>query len=147
MLQLGTCCARPIYPQINTCHFYKVHFEVLYKGIHARKHARSPVPRGGRPRWNGPRTQRRRMNRSCYRCKRKERTGHRKSSLTRRRSFPSPSPSCVRVAVSNFSSMTGTDVQDQYRINRCCCSVTTAKRCRSYWWPSRVVGDVIPRAS
>ena len=51
MFQPGTCYARPIYPQINTCHFYKVHFEVLYKGIHARKHARSPVSRGGRPHW------------------------------------------------------------------------------------------------
>ena len=28
MLQPGTCYARPIYPEINTCHFYKVHFEV-----------------------------------------------------------------------------------------------------------------------
>ena len=85
--------------------------------------------------------QRRCMNRSCYRKERKERTSHRKYSLTLRRSFPSPSPSCARVAVSNVSSMTRTDVQDQCRIIRrccCCCSLTTAKLCRSCSWPFRV---------
>ena len=132
MLQPGTCYVRPIYPKIRTYYFYKVHFEVLYRyrGIHAIKHARSVVPRGGRPRWSVPRTQHRRIKRSCYRWKRKERTGHRKSSLTLHRSFPSPPPSCARVAVSDFSSMTRTDVQDQRRIIRrcCCCSLTTAKR-------------------
>ena len=81
MLQPGTCYARPIYPQMNTCRLYKVHFELLYKGIRARKHARSPVPRGARPRWSVPRLQRWRMKRSCYRWKVKERTGHRKSSI------------------------------------------------------------------
>ena len=146
MLQSDTCYAR-IYPQINTCHFYKdALFEVLYKGNHARKHTRSPIPRGGRPRWTVPRTQRRRMKRWCFRWKIKERTGCRKSSLTLRRSFPSPSPSCAGVAVSNFASMTRTDVQDQCRIIRrcCCCSLTTAKRCRSCWWPSRVVVILLP---
>ena len=122
-------------------------FEVLHKGIHARKHARPPVTRGGsgRPRWSVPRTQHRRMMCSCYRWKRKGRTGHRKSSLTLRRSFPSPSPSCARVAVSNCSLMTRTDVQDQCRIIRrcCCCSLTTAKWCRFWWWPFCVVGYVI----
>ena len=90
MLQPGTCYVRPIYPKIRTYYFYKVHFEVLYRyrGIHAIKHARSVVPRGGRPRWSVPRTQHRRIKRSCYRWKRKERTVHRKSSLTLRRSFP-----------------------------------------------------------
>ena len=142
-LQPGTCYERSIYPQMNTCDFYKVYFEVLYEGIHARKHARSPVPRGGRPRWSVPRTQRRRMKRSCYRWKRKERPGHRKSSLTLRRLF-SPSPSCARVAVYNFSSMTRTDVQGQCRsiCRFCCCSLTTAKRCRSCW-SCRVVGYAI----
>ena len=144
MLQPGTSYARPIHPQKNTCHSYKVHFEVLHKGIDARKHAHSAVPRGGRPRWSVPRTQRRSMKRSCYRWKIKEVTGHRKSSLTLRRSFPSLSPTCARVALSNFSSMTRTDVQDQCRINRRCCSLTTAKRCCACWWPSRVVGYVIP---
>ena len=107
---------------------YKVHFQVLYEEIHARKHARSPVPRGGRFRWSVPRTQRRRMKRSFYRWKRKERTGHRKSSLTLRRSFPCSSPSGARVEVSNFSSMTRADVQDQCRIIRhCYYRLTTAK--------------------
>ena len=68
------------------------------------------------------------MNHSCYRSKGKERTGHRKYLLTLRRSFHSPSPSCARVTVSNFSSMTRTDVQDQCRVIRrgCCCSLTTS---------------------
>ena len=93
---------------------------------------------------------RRRMNRSCHRLKRKGRTGHRKSLLTLRRSFPCPSPSCARFAVSNFSSITRTDVQDQRRIiRRCrCCSLTTAKWWRSRW-PCRVliVGYVIFRST
>ena len=74
-----------------------IRFEVLYKEIHARKRARSPVPRGGRPRWSVPCTQRRRMKRSCYRWKRKERPGHLKSTLTLRCFFPSPSPSLTLV--------------------------------------------------
>ena len=147
-LQPATCYAWPIYRQINTSYIYKGYFEVLYEGIHERKHAHPPVPRGGRPRWNAPRTQHRQMKRSRYRWKRKETTGYPKSSLTQRRSFPFPSPSCARVSVSNVSSMTGTDDQDQCRINRCCCnSLPTAKRCRSCWWPSPVVGDVIRWAS
>ena len=77
--------------------------------------------------------------------KKERKDGPRKPSLTMRRSFASPSPSGARVAVSNFSSMTRTDVQDQRRIfRRCCCrSLTTAKWCRSCWWPFRVVGYVI----
>ena len=90
-----------------------MYFQVLYEGIHASKHARSPVPCGGRPRLSVSRTQRQRMKRSCYhRWKRKEKTGHRRSSLTLRRSFPLHL-SCARVAGSNFSSMTRTDVQDR----------------------------------
>ena len=71
----------------------------------------------------------------------KEMTGHRKLSLTPRRCFPSRSPSGACVALSNFFSMTKTDVQYQCRIMRrcCCCSLTTAKSCRSCgghfaWW-------------
>ena len=59
-----------------------------------------------KPRWGVSRTQRRRMKRSCHECKRKERAGNLNSSLTLRCSFPSPSPSCARVEVSDFSSIT-----------------------------------------
>ena len=78
--------------------------------------------------------------------RKKVKDGSSKSLLALRHSFPSPSPSCARFALSNFSSMTRTDVQDQCRIIRrcCCCSLTTAKRCRSCWWPSRVVVILLP---
>ena len=114
-----------------------VDFEVLYRWTHARKHALLPVPRGGRTRWSVPLiTQRRRMNRSCYRKKTKEKMGHLKSSGTLRRSFSAPSPSCARVVLSNSSSMTRTksNVRDECRIiRRCCCwSLTTAKIMTSF---------------
>ena len=52
--------------------------------------------------------------------KNKRNEGSRKSSRTLRRSFPSPSSSCARVAVSNFSSMTRTesDVRHECRTIR-----------------------------
>ena len=107
MLQPGTCYARPLHRQSNTCHFYEVHIDVLCNGSNARKHGRSPVPRRERRRWSVPRTQRRRMKRSCYRWKWMERTSHWKSLLPLRRYFPSPSPSCARVSVSKSTSMNG----------------------------------------
>ena len=118
----------------------------MYKGNRARKHARPSMPRGGRSLWNVPRTQHGQMKRSCSLWRKKETTGHRRSSSMLHRSFLSSSPSCARVVVSNVSSMTGTDVPDQCRIHRCCCcgcSLTTAKLSRSCWSPSRVEGDVI----
>ena len=146
MLRPGTCYARPIDPQSNTRHIYEGGYgikEVIQENTHVHRclvaedlagmfHARSTG------RWSV---------RATYGEKKKT-TGHRISSPVLRRSFPSPSPSCARVVVSNVSSMAGTDVPDQCRIHRCCrccccCSLTPAKWCRSCWSPLRVVRDII----
>ena len=161
MLQHGTCYARPIYPPISAYHFYKGHVfhshfkrctlrycidELIQENTHVHRCLVAEKPAGvfyssrSAGAWNARAKDK----------KTKERTGHRKSSRTLRRSFPSPSPSCARVAVSNFSSMTrgqnlmfGTNVELFAAAAAAAVWQLRTKWCRSWWWLFRVVGYVI----
>ena len=147
MVQHRTCYARPIYPLMNTYHLYKVHSEALSIVCmsDARKPERSPVPRGGITSPSVPLTWRRCMNHSCYR--RKKIKGRAIEYLANAASFFSFSylPKALVLRCPSFPGWRG----QMFRTNVecfvhacCCCSLITAKWCRSCW-SFRVVGYVI----